>query len=277
MITSKHLDRLSPPKQRSKVERCGVALLGALSLLGIAATVWLGLWVTPPDVNMGQLVRLVYVHPPVAWVAYLAFGVAAAASIAYLWKRTRSPFWDRVAGASAEIGVVFCALTLISGSIWGRPTWGVWWTWDARLTSTALLFVLFLGYLALRKVPGNPEARYKRSAIAALIAFLDVPVDHFSVLWWHTLHQPPTVLDAGLTPHIHGIMAWTLLLGFCSFTLGFAWLLVQRYRVESMRQQLDEESLTASLAERRAEADATADAEADAPTITRPPVGTIAR
>ncbi len=241
-------------RKQSSLERYCVALLGVSSLIGIAATVWLGLWVTPPDVNMGQLVRLVYVHPPVAWVAYLAFGITALASVAYLWKKTRARFWDRLAGASAEIGVVFCALTLISGSIWGRPTWGVWWTWDARLTSTALLLVLFLGYLALRKVPGSFESRSKRSSVAALIAFLDVPIDHFSVLWWHTLHQPPTVLNAGLAPHIHGIMAWTLLLGFCAFTMGFAWLLIQRYRIETMREELDEQLLAASLAERRSEA-----------------------
>ena len=147
-----------------------------------AATVWLGLWVTPPDQVQGNLVRLLYLHPPVAWVAlYLAFGLAALSSLLYLWRRTRSLFWDRLAAAAVEVGVVFNALTLVTGSLWGRPTWGVWWTWDARLTTTALLLVLFLGYLALRRVPAEPDVRARRCAVAALVAFVDVPIVHFSV------------------------------------------------------------------------------------------------
>ena len=140
-------------------------IIGIAALVGVAFTVWLGLWVTPPDQVQGNLVRLVYIHPGVAWVAlYLAFGLAAVASLLYLWPRTRSLFWDRLAAAAVEVGVVFNVCTLISGSIWGKPTWGVYWAWDARLTSTALLLVLFLGYMALRRVPAEPEVRAKRSA-----------------------------------------------------------------------------------------------------------------
>ena len=148
-----------------------VRLVGLAAVVATAATVWLALWVTPPDKVQGNLVRLVYLHPPVAWVAlYLAFGLAALSSLLYLWPRTRSMFWDRLAAASVEIGVLFNALTLVTGSLWGRPTWGVWWTWDARLTSTALLLVLFIGYLALRRVPADAETRAKRCAVAALVA-----------------------------------------------------------------------------------------------------------
>lgn len=228
--------------------------LGLVSLVSVAATVWLGLWVTPPDEFMGNLVRLIYIHPPVAWVAYLAFGVAAAASLLYLWPRTRTAFWDRLAGASAEVGVVFCALTLVSGSIWGRPTWGVWWTWDPRLTSTALLFVLYLGYLALRRVPASPEARGRRCAVAALVAFADVPISYLSVYWWKSLHQTGTVLDPEQQMHIHGSMAWTLLLGFCAFTLVYVWMVAHRYRLAALEERVDREGLEAALAERRGEA-----------------------
>ena len=129
--------------------------LGLVAVLAIVATYILGLWITPPAAVMGNLVRLLYIHPPVAWVAYLAYGVTSVASILYLWKRTRDPRWDLIAASSAEIGVVFTALTLLTGSIWGRPTWGVWWTWDARLTTTALLFLLYVGYLALRRATPN--------------------------------------------------------------------------------------------------------------------------
>ena len=122
-------------------------LLGPVTLVLLALTIWLGLWVTPPDKIQGQLARLVYVHPSVAWVAlYVSFGTATIASALYLWKRTRSMVMDRVAHCAMEVAVVFIALTLITGSIWGRPTWGVWWAWDARLTSTALLLLLELGY-----------------------------------------------------------------------------------------------------------------------------------
>jgi len=228
--------------------------IGILGLVTAALTVWLGLWVTPPDKVQGNLVRLVYLHPPLAWVAlYLAFGLAALSSLLYLWRRTRSLFWDRLAAASVEVGVVFNALTLVTGSIWGRPTWGVWWTWDARLTSTALLLVLFLGYMALRRVPAEPGVRAKRCAVAALVAFVDVPIVHFSVVWWQTLHQGATVLNSDLQPTIHGSMAWTLLLGFVAFTLVFVWMVAVRYRVELLRDEMGEQDYEISLAERQAE------------------------
>lgn len=231
-------------------------IVGVAAVVSTAATVWLGLWVTPPDKIQGNLVRLVYLHPPIAWVAlYLAFGLAALSSLLYLWRRTRSLFWDRLAAASVEVGVVFNALTLATGMLWGRPTWGVWWTWDARLTSTALLLVLFVGYLALRRVPADPEVRARRCAVAALIAFVDVPIVHFSVIWWQTLHQGATVLNSNLSPTIHGSMAWTLLLGFIALTLVFVWMVGVRYRIEVLADRTDAEHLEVSLAERWAEGD----------------------
>jgi len=229
-------------------------VLGAVGAVSLAATVWLGLWVTPPDKKQGQLVRLVYIHPPIAWVAlYLAFGTAAVASVLWLWPRTRNRFWDRVAAASMEVGTVFTALTLVTGSIWGRTTWGVWWAWDARLTSTALLLVLQLGYLALRRVPGDADSRARRCAVGAVIAGVDVPIVHFSVDWWRTLHQGATVLNADLSPRIHGSMAWTLLLGFVSMTLLFVWMLIVRYRIQVLSELLDGAELETALHERWAE------------------------
>ena len=133
------------------------------------------------------------------------------------------------------MGAVFSALTCVTGSIWGRPAWGVWWAWDARLTSTALLFLLELGYLALRRVPADPAVRARRCAVAALLIALDVPIVHFSVDWWQTLHQTGTVLDPGFHLHVHGSMAWTFLLGFIAFSLVFVWLLGVRYRIEVLQ------------------------------------------
>ncbi len=233
-----------------RVER----VVAVVAVVAVGLTVWLGLWVTPPSVQMGNLVRLVYVHPAVAWVAlYLAFGLAALSSLLFLWPRTRSLFWDRLAAAAVEVGVVFTGLTLVSGSIWGRPTWGVWWAWDARLTSTAVLFVLFLGYLALRRVPAEPTVRARRSAFAALFAALDVPIVHFSVLWWKTLHQNATVLNPDLSPKIHGSMAWTLLLSFVALTLVFVWMLLVRYRIGALHDLLGSGELDEAIRERQAE------------------------
>ena len=123
-----------------------LTVVGVLGVIATGFTVWLGLWITPPDQFQGNLARLLYIHPAIATVALYWVGlVAAGGSLLYLWPRTRSLFWDRLAAASVEVGAVFAALTLVTGAIWGRPVWGVWWTWDARLTSTALLLLLEIG------------------------------------------------------------------------------------------------------------------------------------
>lgn len=225
--------------------------LGAASLVAAALTAWLGLRVTPPDQVQGQLVRLIYVHPAAATITYVAFGICALASAAYLWPRTRSRRWDRLAASSAEVGVLFCVITLVTGSIWGRASWGVWWTWDARLTLTALLCAVFIGYLALRRTGGEPEVKAKRSAIVAILSALVVPVDHEATNWWTTLHQSNTLLRAN--PLIHGSQLYTMLLSFVAFGLVFAWLLVHRYRVEVLEDRFEEEGFAVAIAERRAE------------------------
>ncbi|MGH8981906.1 MAG: cytochrome c biogenesis protein CcsA, partial [Acidimicrobiales bacterium] len=248
---------LARPASTSPRLRSVTRWIGIVAALTLALTVWLGLWVTPSAKVQGTLVRLLYLHPPVAWVAlYCAFGVAALSSLLYLWPRTRSLFWDRLGAAAVEVGVVFTALTLVTGSLWGRPTWGVWWTWTARLTSTALLLVLFLGYLALRRVPAGPEVRARRCAVAALVAFVDVPIVTFSVDWWQTLHQQGTVLNPGLTLKVHGSMAWTMALGFVAMTLVFVWMVLVRYRIEVLSACVGDEELEVSLSERWAEGDA---------------------
>jgi heme exporter protein C len=232
-------------------------ILGWATAVSLALTAVMALVVSPPDVNMQDSVRLLYLHVPTAWLAmYVSFGVTSLASVLYLWKRTRSRFWDLTAGASAEIGVLFLGLTLLIGSIWGRITWGVWWTWDARLTTTAVLFVLYLGYLAVRKVPATPEVAAKRSAIVAVAAFLDVPIVHQSVEWWRTLHQDATILDERrlLDPQIHGSMAWTLLLGVIAFTLLYCWLLAHRFKLAWLEDRFADRQMELAIDERRAEA-----------------------
>jgi heme exporter protein C len=234
--------------------RRATVVLGGLAAGGLGVLVVLGLFVSPPDYTQRDAVRLMYLHVPAAWVAYLAFGVTSLASALYLWRRTRSPAWDTLAGASAELGVLFTGLTLLLGSLWGKPVWNVWWAWDARVVSTAVLFFLYLGYLALRRIPADPAVRAKRCALAALAAFVDVPVVHFSVVWWRTLHQQATVFNPELNPTIEGSMATALLSGVVAFTLLYLYLLERRYRLAVMEERLDERLLDAAIAERRAEA-----------------------
>ena len=229
-------------------------LLGPVTLLLLALTFWLGLWVTPPDAVQGDLVRLLYVHPPIAWVAlYVSFGTATVASCLYLWRRTRSMTMDRIAYCSMEVSVVFIALTLITGSIWGRPTWGVWWAWDARLTSTAILGVFALAYLALRRANDDPAQRARRSAVFAILTAINVPIIHFSVLWWKTLHQGASVLTSTGQLNVHGSMLWTMLIGFVGFTLLFFWLLRERYRLEVKRDLRAASTVGEALMQRRRE------------------------
>ena len=226
-------------------------ILGVAALAVTALTVFLGLVVTPPDQVQGQLVRLIYIHPASATFSFAACGVTFVASLLYLWPRTRSRRWDHLAASSAEIAAVFSALSLATGSIWGRPTWGVWWTWDARLTLTALLFALLLGYLALRRMGGPAETRATLSAVAGVLLFAVVPVDHFATEWWRTLHQGDTLFRP--KPLIHGSQLATMLLSFLSFALIYGYLLVHRYRLEQLEERLETEGLELALAERRAE------------------------
>jgi heme exporter protein C len=228
-------------------------ILAALSAFVLGIVLILGLFATGEDIVQGQHVRLLFVHPGVAWTAYVAFSITTAASLLWLWPKTRKPFWDQVAGASTEIGVVFTVLALVTGAIWGRPTWGTWWVWDARITSTTLLLFMYLGVLAVRRVPSSPDSLARRSAIVALIAFLDVPIVHFSVKWWRTLHQEASLLKPE-KPSVQGWQLVALILSFFGFTFLYFWMLIQRYRIARWESRLEHDALETAITQRRAEA-----------------------
>lgn len=225
--------------------------LGLSALVALGLNVWWGFWLSPPDKVQGQFVRMLYVHPAVATMCYAGFGTCALASIAWLWPRTRSPRWDRLAVAGAEVGAVFCAATLITGSIWGRASWGVWWTWDARLTLTAILFALSLGYLALRRAIDNPHTRSLTSAMVALLMALTVVADHYATDWFRTLHQGETLFKPD--PTIHGWQLGAMLMSFVAFGLAGAWMILHRYRLEVLEGRYETEGLVLALAARRSE------------------------
>jgi len=172
------------------------ALLGPVAFAAVAAAEALGFATSPPDRDMGHLQKIMYVHVPAAWSAFICFAIVFVASVRYLWRRQERS--DLLAASAAEVGTVFTALTLVLGSIWGRPTWGVWWTWDARITSTAVLLVIFVGYLSLRAFAEDPDRRARWSAAVGILGALNVPVVYMSVKWWRTLHQvqsSPSTVD----------------------------------------------------------------------------------
>lgn len=228
--------------------------LSVVVVVSMATLALMGLVVAPPDRFQGDAQRLMYLHVPAAWVAYLAFATTSLMSALYLWRRTRRRRWDRLAAASAELGVLFTALTLALGSLWGRPVWGVWWTWDARLITTTVLLFLYVGYLAIRRIPASDEVRRRRNAIAALVAFVDVPVVHFSVVWWRTLHQQATVVTPELDPQIEGAMAAALLVGVVAFTALFVRLLWARYELAAHLDHLEADVVADAVRRRRATA-----------------------
>ena len=209
-------------------------ILGWATGLGLLVTTVVALAVVPADADQGDVQRLMYVHVPAAWVAFLSFGVVFLASVGYL--KTGRIHWDRIAVSSAEIGVLFCALTIVLGSLWGRPVWGTWWTWDPRLTTTALLLLIYAGYLSLRKVADSPARRARWSAVVGVVGFIDVPIVHMSVVWWRSLHQQATVLRPG-TPTIAGSMLVTLLLAFLVFNIMYGYLMAVRLRVGRLEER----------------------------------------
>jgi heme exporter protein C len=195
-----------------------------------------------------------YIHVPTAWVAYLAFIVTAITSAMYMWGKQHSLTFDRIAGASAEVGVIFMGLCLVTGSLWGRITWGTYWQWDPRLTTTAFLFVTYVGYLAVRDLGGSHQQRAKRSAVVALLAVLEIPLVHFSVVLWRSLHQEASVLQPNGDVTMDGLMLFSLLFGVAVFTSLFAWMVLHRQRVLMLADAIDDGGLEAALQERRNEA-----------------------
>lgn len=250
--------------------------LGWSALVALALNVWWGFWLSPPDAIQGQFVRMLYVHPAVATMCYVGFGICALGSVAWLWPRTRSPRWDRLAVAGAEVGAVFCAATLITGSIWGRASWGVWWTWDARLTLTAILFALSLGYLAVRRAVENPYTKSLASSMVALLMALTVVVDHYATEWFVTLHQGETLFK--VDPTIHGWQLAAMVMSFIAFGLAGTWMIVHRYRLEVLEERYESEAFVLALEARRSEGEALATPTATAqrvPTAAKPEDGSL--
>ena len=209
-------------------------LLEVATFAAVVAATALALVWAPPDSVQGEVQRVMYVHVPTAWTAYLAFIVVFLASVGWLW--TKRPVFDAIAVSSAEIGVLLTGLTLVAGSIWAKPTWGVWWTWEPRLITTAVMFVMYVGYLLLRSLSSDLEGRATRASVIGIVAVINVPIVHLSVTWMNALHQLPTVLRPG-GPALDDRMLLTLIVSVVAFTLLYAWMMVGRVAIERARQE----------------------------------------
>ena len=200
-----------------------------LTLMLMVSGLYFALIESPSDYQQGETVRIMYIHVPSAWMALFCYtALAVASGVALIWKH---PLADLAARATAPIGAGFTFLALVTGSLWGKPMWGTWWEWDARLTSVLVLFFLYLGYMALQDAFDDAERGAKASAVLALVGFINVPIIKFSVDWWNTLHQPASVLKMS-GPAIHSSMLVPLLLMALAFKGYYIWLLLIRIRGE---------------------------------------------
>jgi heme exporter protein C len=209
--------------------------LNAVALILTACGLIWGLFFSPADWQQGDAVRIMYVHVPTAWLAsagYVALAVCSALSL--IW---RHPLADLAAAEIGPVGACVTAICLASGSLWGKPMWGAWWVWDARLTSVLVLFFLYLGHIALLRAFDEPQRGYRAGAILALAGAVDLPIIKFSVQWWNTLHQPSSITLTG-APTMSLSMLWPLLLSALGFSFGFAAIVVARLRAAVMEQRV---------------------------------------
>lgn len=214
------------------IRRYGEPVLGAATAITLLVAIWAALSYAPIDAIQGEAWRIFYFHVPVAWVAYLAFFVVFGASILYLWRKDER--WDWLARAGAEIGIVFTTLTLITGSLWGRPIWGAWWTWDPRLTTTLILWFIYVGYLLVRTYMGRTASAARAAAVVGILGFVDVPINYLSTTWWRTQH-PSLMVTTNNAGHLTGPALFAMFIALAAFTLLFGFLLLQVYRLEHLQ------------------------------------------
>lgn len=235
--TAKQTSRLMALANPTRFLEIAGAILPWLScaaLVVLAVGLWLA-FAAPEDYQQGITVRIMYIHVPFAWLAMFCYGLMALSALGTLvW---RHPLADVSLKAAAPIGAVFTALALATGSIWGKPMWGTWWVWDARLTSVFVLFLMYLGIIALTRALDEPTRAARAAAILTLVGFINIPIIKFSVDWWNTLHQPASVFRFD-GPTIHPSLLWPLLISALGFTLLFITLHLMAMRTEIWRRRV---------------------------------------
>jgi heme exporter protein C len=223
------LQRFANPNRFMRLSARLVPWFATATLVLLTAGVYLALFASPPDYQQGESVRIMYVHVPAAWMAMFCYSsMAIASAVGLIW---RHPVAELTAKSTAPIGACFTFLALFTGSLWGKPMWGAWWVWDARLTSVLVLFFLYLGYMALESAFDDPQRGMRAASILALVGFVNVPIIKFSVDWWNTLHQPASVVRMG-GPTIDASMLAPLLVMAAGFTCYYFWVVLLRVRGE---------------------------------------------
>ena len=226
---------LANPQRFDALARTLTPFVGAAAAAAIAVGLFFSLVASPADYQQGDSVRIMYVHVPAAWMALMCYSAMAVASaVGFIWKH---PLADVAAKSTAPIGAAFTFLALVTGSLWGKPMWGTWWAWDARLTSVLILFFLYLGYIALWHAIDDKTRAARIAAIACLVGFINIPVIKFSVDWWNSLHQPASILRDG-GPSIHASMLAPLFLMGLGYALLYAALLLTAMRAELAERRI---------------------------------------
>lgn len=234
-VPARNLHRFANPGRFLRLSGRVLPYLTVLALLLTAVGLYWGLFVAPADWQQGDAVRIMYVHVPAAWLASAGyFGLAVCAVLSLVW---RHPLADLAAAEIGPVGAGFAALCLATGSIWGKPMWGAWWVWDARLTSVLVLFFLYLGHIALIRAFDDPQRGYRAAAILALVGAVDLPIIKFSVQWWNTLHQPDSITLTG-APTMYVGMLYPLAICALGFTLAFAAIVLARLRAAVMERRI---------------------------------------
>jgi len=235
------LDRLAAPKFFYPFAGRLLPWLGTLAAVLLLLGAGWGLAVAPADYQQGDSYRIMFIHVPAAWLSMLTYMVMAGGAFVFLVWRIKLA--DMLAKTCAPLGAAFTALTLVTGSLWGKPMWGTWWAWDARLTSELVLLFLYLGLIALRGAIDEPQRAGRATALLALVGVVNIPIIHFSVEWWNTLHQPAS-LTRMAGPAIHPAMLTPLLLMIAGFTVYFVAVLLQRMRCEILEREQQARWLT---------------------------------
>ena len=246
------IGQLANPTRFLSLTEALLPWLIGLAAACLAAGLYLAFFVAPADYQQGDSMRIMYIHVPAAWLAMFCYSLMAVAALGTLvWKH---PLADVAAKAAAPLGAAFTLLALFTGSVWGKPMWGTWWVWDARLTSVLVLFIMYLGLIALWRSFDDPGRAGRVAAILTLVGFINIPIIKFSVDWWNTLHQPASVMRLD-EPAIYSTMLWPLLVMAAGFTLSFAALHLGAMRAEIFRRRVRTAQIM--IAQRRAPAVAT--------------------
>ena len=232
MANTQSIEPLGSIDRLPSLKTALAAITGVMMLVDL----YLIFMVAPTDSVLGHVQRVFYFHVPIAIMSFLAFFIVFIGSLMYLIKRT--PKWDAIAHASAEVGVVFVTLALITGIIWARPIWNTWWTWEPRLTTTMILWLIYVAYLMVRSYAPSQSKGAIYAAVVGIIGFIDVPIVYYSVVWWRSIHPSPVVGPFAQADALDGTMAWILLYSFITFVFFFAYMVAERMELRKTEEAL---------------------------------------